>query len=149
MPRQRIERTCKCGSSMPWFSNVCRACSSAKHLRSRYLSGGVFCQSKVAVARSRGELPPPSAAPCTDCGGKATEYDHRDYNFPLKVEPVCRGCNARRGPAIPRRWAAGEWDEYVAKAWKANRGGSAWEPLVVRLMRQAGLRPDFGEARAS
>lgn len=39
---------------------------------------------------------------CADCGEQAGHYDHRDYNFPLVVEPVCRSCNARRGPAVPR-----------------------------------------------
>lgn len=41
---------------------------------------------------------------CTDCPRPATEYDHRDYARPLDVEPVCRSCNHRRGPAagVPR-----------------------------------------------
>jgi len=28
-------------------------------------------------------------------------YDHRDYFKLLEVEPVCRGCNRRRGQAFP------------------------------------------------
>lgn len=36
---------------------------------------------------------------CVDCGAPAWEYDHRDYSKPLDVEPTCRSCNARRGPA--------------------------------------------------
>ena len=40
---------------------------------------------------------------CTDCPKMAVEYDHRDYNKPTEVEPVCKSCNDRRGPAIPRR----------------------------------------------
>jgi hypothetical protein len=47
-----------------------------------------------------GHLAHPRLSPCADCGGVATEYDHRDYTKPLKVDPVCRGCNARRGPAL-------------------------------------------------
>lgn len=39
---------------------------------------------------------------CVDCSGAAVEYDHRDYRQPLAVEPVCRSCNLKRGPAIPR-----------------------------------------------
>jgi hypothetical protein len=27
-------------------------------------------------------------------------YDHRDYNQPLQVEPVCSPCNISRGPAL-------------------------------------------------
>jgi len=34
---------------------------------------------------------------CADCGGIATEYDHRDYSRPFDVEPVCRSCNLLRG----------------------------------------------------
>ena len=37
--------------------------------------------------------------PCTDCGTRADRYDHRDYNKPLDVQPVCRACNRKRGPA--------------------------------------------------
>lgn len=33
---------------------------------------------------------------CTDCGGAAKVYDHRDYSRPLDVEPVCTSCNCRR-----------------------------------------------------
>ena len=39
---------------------------------------------------------------CVDCGKRATEYDHRDYNKPLDVEPVCNTCNRLRGPAKRR-----------------------------------------------
>jgi hypothetical protein len=55
----------------------------------------------VAVARAirHGELPHPSTLKCVDCGSPAQVYDHRDYDKPLQVEPVCRGCNCRRGPA--------------------------------------------------
>ena len=47
---------------------------------------------------------------CTDCGGVALEYDHRDYGRPLDVDPVCRGCNKRRGTAI---WPS--FDRYLFK----------------------------------
>lgn len=43
---------------------------------------------------------------CVDCGEPATCYDHRDYRKPLEVEPVCRGCNSRRGPGHPYREVA-------------------------------------------
>jgi hypothetical protein len=54
----------------------------------------------VADARRRGELPSPRELACMDCGGAAVDYDHREYAKPLQVEPVCRRCNLRRGPAI-------------------------------------------------
>jgi hypothetical protein len=36
---------------------------------------------------------------CVDCGAPATDYDHRNYDKPLDVDPVCHKCNCRRGPA--------------------------------------------------
>lgn len=36
---------------------------------------------------------------CVDCGKRATDYEHRDYNKPKEVEPVCRSCNLWRGSA--------------------------------------------------
>ena len=36
-----------------------------------------------------------------DCGAPARHYDHRDYNKPLEIEPVCVRCNLLRGHAIP------------------------------------------------
>lgn len=36
---------------------------------------------------------------CSDCPKRATVYDHRDYQKPKDVEPVCRSCNAVRGRA--------------------------------------------------
>lgn len=36
---------------------------------------------------------------CVDCGGIAVAYDHRDYDKPLEVDPVCKRCNILRGPA--------------------------------------------------
>jgi len=28
------------------------------------------------------------------------EYDHRDYNYPDIVDPVCHSCNKKRGKAL-------------------------------------------------
>jgi hypothetical protein len=58
----------------------------------------------VARAIRKGELASPRGMACADCGGGAIEYDHRDYTQPLMVEPVCRRCNLRRGPAL--KWTA-------------------------------------------
>lgn len=55
----------------------------------------------VARAIREGSLVHPTKLHCVDCGKQASEYDHRDYNKPLLVEPVCRSCNLNRGPAIP------------------------------------------------
>ena len=55
----------------------------------------------VFSAIKRGELKPIKECICVDCGKPAQHYDHRDYNEPIKVDPVCRVCNAARGHAIP------------------------------------------------
>ena len=65
-------------------------------------------QGRAYSAVKRGELPrlintlrqKPVGISCSDCSELATQYDHRDYRKPLKVEPVCCGCNKRRGVAI-------------------------------------------------
>ena len=58
---------------------------------------------EYAVFRAirHGELKPIAECVCVDCGKPAQHYDHRDYNKPLEVDPVCRVCNAKRGHAIP------------------------------------------------
>lgn len=54
----------------------------------------------VLKAVKKGDLPHISTQTCTDCGKQAKHYDHRDYDKPLDVEPVCVSCNVKRGPAI-------------------------------------------------
>jgi hypothetical protein len=85
----------------------CAACSRETH---RLISAGrchechtdyylAKCRAHAAVRRAirDGLLPRAEQLPCVDCGGASREYDHRDYLQPLKVEPVCHGCNLRRG----------------------------------------------------
>jgi len=36
---------------------------------------------------------------CVDCGRPATCRDHRDYGDLSRIDPVCHGCNRRRGAA--------------------------------------------------
>jgi hypothetical protein len=55
---------------------------------------------QVNRAIRAGDIPKPTDLNCADCGGPARDYDHRDYNKPLEVDPVCRSCNKLRGPAI-------------------------------------------------
>lgn len=58
---------------------------------------------QVKMAIERGEIPALNGSAgfiaCADCGERAEQYDHRDYEKPLDVQPVCRKCNLRRGPA--------------------------------------------------
>lgn len=53
----------------------------------------------VARAIRAGQLRPIKDCMCVDCGAQAEHYEHRDYSKPLQVEPTCRRCNFRRGPA--------------------------------------------------
>lgn len=61
--------------------------------------------SRVKKAIDSGKLRPPAELTCVDCGMQAEQYDHRKYSEPLNVEPVCRKCNLRRGPALDAWWA--------------------------------------------
>lgn len=76
----------------------CLTCTTRHNLRRR--AGAL-----VAGAIRRGDIQSPHEFPCADCGcnndGDLMVYDHRDYEDPLKVEPVCQGCNVRRGPGKP------------------------------------------------
>lgn len=55
----------------------------------------------IGLAIATGKVPSARGLVCVDCSEPATEYDHRDYTKPLEVDPVCRSCNHRRGPAHP------------------------------------------------
>jgi hypothetical protein len=55
---------------------------------------------QVARAIRLGHMKPAREFGCTDCPAPAIEYDHRDYSKPLTVDPVCRRCNLKRGPAL-------------------------------------------------
>lgn len=119
-----ICRRCQTETGYKW-ARVCSPCARKAMLRSRFMSGAELARSEVAKARRRGELPPPHECACVDCGVVAHDYDHRDYNRPLMVAAVCRGCNLRRGSAIPKRWAPGEWEAYTAATrFKHRRVGS-------------------------
>lgn len=80
----------------------CRTCSSARTLKLR--KAGTIAHLLVAVAVRDGRLPRPSTLQCVDCQWQTAEvYDHRDYDKPLEVDPVCRPCNTKRGTVISLR----------------------------------------------
>lgn len=84
----------------------CAACKEADffHVR-RSVTGKEYAGAQVYKAIRAGALPHPSRCQCADCGARADRYDHRDYNKPLDVDPVCARCNIQRGPAIPKHGA--------------------------------------------
>lgn len=73
-------------------------------LRRRFWNGQSEAHAAVAQAIKKGALKSPKEFPCRDCGAPATDYDHRDYGKPLKVQAVCRSCNLLRGRAVPKLW---------------------------------------------
>ena len=57
--------------------------------------------SLLQSAKKSGKIPTHVGLDCADCGAEAIGYDHRDYSKPLDVDPVCYGCNAKRGQGWP------------------------------------------------
>lgn len=72
---------------------ICRPCYVARD------PWKTAASTAVGNAIAEGRLLRPAQFDCADCGGQAIWYDHRDYGKPLHVEPVCRACNFKRGPA--------------------------------------------------
>ena len=64
-------------------------------------NGGNRASAIIRKAIENGHLVSAKTLDCFDCGAPAHCYDHRDYNKPYVVQPVCRKCNYRRGSAIP------------------------------------------------
>ena len=86
----------------------CFYCGEPLHVRYGASQMCIICRKKrgqfeaidiLSKALVRGLLPYAKTLKCKDCGKPAAHYDHRDYAYPLKVEPVCRSCNRKRGPA--------------------------------------------------
>lgn len=65
--------------------------------RDHYHLWQIYAYRKTKAAIRCGKLAPVKGRRCEDCGEPAIAYDHRDYSRPLMVEPVCTGCNIRRG----------------------------------------------------
>jgi hypothetical protein len=80
----------------------------------------------VEAAIKRGLLPELNGLKCMDCGEPAECYDHRNYHHPLAVDPVCKGCNNRRGPGFP---PLQEGDGGMYRNEHGRIGGSRWEGL--------------------
>lgn len=93
----------------------------------------------VAEAITEGLIPHPTAFKCTDCDAVADCYDHRDYRRPLRIKPVCKGCNNRRGPGrpFPEKTDNSEYklDSPAGHRWaNFDGGGDGYEPLAARLL---------------
>ncbi len=83
-----------CGvGSHKWTRKCCDACRA---VRRRVQAAA--CNA-LHIARNSGAIDWATAHTCVDCGAPASDWDHRDYDKPLDVVPVCRRCNVLRGPA--------------------------------------------------
>ena len=59
-----------------------------------------YCAVNLAIYH--GDIPAiDSSTECVDCGGIATCYDHRNYFYPLTIDPVCKSCDQQRGQGWP------------------------------------------------
>lgn len=65
-----------------------------------YIRYTAFAHGLVAKAIKRGFIAALAGHRCADCGEDATIYEHRDYERPLDVVPMCASCNVKRGPAV-------------------------------------------------
>ena len=83
-----------CKINVKWFAGY--YCFDCRPLLERIRSQAI---TRVSQAVGYGKILPAAKLKCVDCGSQAQQYDHRDYGKPLKVAPVCRKCNFKRGPA--------------------------------------------------
>jgi hypothetical protein len=92
----------RCAKPLPLLRHykqyICAQCAIDRNTP----KNGFDAHKMVELAVRLGYLKPVSECLCVQCGAQATDYDHRDYNKPLEVEPLCRGCNVTRPPAILR-----------------------------------------------
>lgn len=79
-----------CRKPSGYFNQLwCNDCRRIKEL----LSG------RVSAAVKRGELHKlDGSIKCHCCDLPAKAYDHRDYDKPYEVIPLCRSCNGQAGP---------------------------------------------------
>lgn len=98
--------------------------------------GGVKAIAKVQKAIREGAIKRIIECRCVDCGDPAERYDHRDYNKPLDVVPVCSSCNLIRGPALPLRG-------YFADVFDTGRRYYQRRLDMEKLFKQMGIEADL------
>ena len=102
--RQWLRRCLECGQETPCGAGapLCNGHRAQHWERQRLVSRAA----RIAVSKAikEGRLPPlDGSIACVDCGRAAEVWEHREYERPLDVDPVCRSCNCRRGPAKEMR----------------------------------------------
>lgn len=101
--------------SKDFRQRACVNCSIVKGVYRKYGTGQGEAHRLVAREIKAGRLPRLKNCVCADCGKPAAHYEHRNYNKPLVVEPVCRACNTKRGSAIPKTMTFAEFVAAVRK----------------------------------
>lgn len=79
---------------------------------------------------------------CVECGHRAEMYDHRDYNKPLQVEPICNACNVSRGtiaPLLPQ-------DKSAIRC-KICSSSNVYTTLTQKVCRKCGHREPITEIK--
>jgi hypothetical protein len=89
----------------------CWTCGLTNHIYRKSGTGQLDAHKAVLLAVKQGRMAPPTDFVCVDCEKPAEAYEHRDYNHPLDVQPVCRVCNRKRGNAIPKNMTYAEFME--------------------------------------
>jgi hypothetical protein len=94
------QKLCACGGDLEPYGRRDRCHKCRKRHEQQMDAIKNPAHQAVAAAIKAGKLSRlDGSVPCVDCGKPATHYDHREYAKPLEVDPVCRSCNIRRGPA--------------------------------------------------
>jgi len=141
-------KTCGGGFAQQHQFHRPKHCDPCNELRvARYhwwesMCGRSEATNAVHLAIRLGELPKlDGTVACVDCGAPARDYDHRDYNRPLDVEPVCRGCNVKRGSAVPHvnyiPWPGHEKAREIKAARKAHFSALRRERREMKKARAA------------
>lgn len=74
----------------------------------------------VRNAKRAGLIPPANKLKCVDCGKRASQYDHRDYDKPDCVDAVCVFCHGQRGPGSPHDISTSKLKRLYAKELEAK-----------------------------
>lgn len=98
MMQVKTRKVCAlCASEIPegrtWGKYCSRSCADAVTAAREPATRAISSEIRA------GRIPSPKTCACVDCGAPAKDYDHRRYLDPLSVEPTCRSCNLKRGPA--------------------------------------------------
>lgn len=128
------EKPCKdCGAENRVLNGGrCRLCSGANQVYRKFGTGGPEARRLINKMIRKGLLQPAIEFACVDCGKPAQVWEHRDYNKPLDVVPVCKPCNAMRGEAIPKTTT---FQEFMVTV-RAYKNFEDFDPAMFEQLRR-------------